>query len=99
MSEVSVLAQLPSSAYVKAELRERKLRPAMWVMAPGGVGILTGLRDGVAAIMLTDEAGADAGPVLRQAAFVRQAYYDEIPAPRRPAQEEAEAMGYTTRTD
>jgi hypothetical protein len=89
---------MPTSAYVKAELRQYGLRPARWVVVDGTkAGILTGLRDGVARVMLVDWDGFDIDVVERPAGDVRQAWYDEIPAKRRPDEARAVAMGYVKR--
>jgi hypothetical protein len=85
---------LPSSAYRSRELLAASLSPGNWVVSHDGVGILTGLQQGIATVMLTDAAGRDRVSIFQPVQTIRRARYTEIPAPRRPAIDRAEALGY-----
>lgn len=70
-------------------------RRGMWVRYGNQTGILTDISDAdVASFTLVDEQGLNVMPVRVPAHMIRQAYIDEIPAPRRPSPEKAAAMGY-----
>lgn len=70
----------------------------MWVVYQQRTGILTKLEAGdVASVMLVDEVGHNAIEVHVPAATLRQAYFEEIPAPRRPLYEDAVRFGYHAR--
>lgn len=91
-------AELPSTAFEALELKSRGWNNGMWVAIGGMVGILTGLREGVASVMLTDDGGFNLAPVLIDANTLRKAFLDEIPVPRRPDAQRAQALGYYKRT-
>lgn len=97
---VSVRGADRGKDYEGAALRRFKMRPGMWVVAEdGGVGILTGLKGGTATVMLVhdDQMGTNKMAIVVRAATLRQATCEEIPEGRRPARDEAEAMGYRAR--
>lgn len=75
---------------------EQHPKRGMWVVLETQTGILTNLEPGdVATVMLVNEDGLNVVEVHVPAAALRQAHFDEIPAPRRPSEELAAAMGYT----
>lgn len=69
----------------------------MWVRWQGRTGILTDLEAGdVATVMLVDDhKGENVLEVHAPAGDIRQAFYEEIPAKRRPHEAHAAALGYT----
>jgi hypothetical protein len=74
--------------YNRHALLSRGMRPGMWVMRDGAdwprAGILTGMNaDSIAEVMLTQDDGTNFTSVNVLGATLRQAFYDEIPAPRR----------------
>lgn len=67
----------------------------MWVAYDGRTGILKDLEPGdVATVMLVDDLGCNVLEIHAPAAQLRQAWYEEIPAGRRPDYEHAAAFGY-----
>lgn len=70
----------------------------MWVVYQQRTGILTMLELGdVATVMLVDELGLNAIEVHVPAKDLRQAWFEEIPEPRRPPYEDAVRFGYHAR--
>ena len=70
----------------------------MWVAYGRQSGILIGLSDADnATVMLTDQYGVNSLQVTVPARELRQAYFDEIPACRRPDEHVAMDMGYVKR--
>lgn len=72
----------------------------MWVRfddgSSGRTGVLKDIEPGdIATVMLVDEQGLNLLEIHCHAAQLRQAHYQEIPAPRRPAYSTAVALGYT----
>jgi hypothetical protein len=72
----------------------------MWVvysddMFPNKCGVLTNINaEDVATVMLCQDDGTNLLEVRCYAARLRQARYEEIPPPRRPTKELANALGY-----
>ena len=97
-------AQIPEYVAAGSKLRRRPTahmaqdqapRRGMWVVYQSRVGILTNLEPGdVATVMLVDDAGRNSLEIHAQAAALRQAWFEEIPEPRRPMYEDAERFGY-----
>ena len=83
---------LPETA--QALLAANKLRRAMWVMTPEGVGIVTGVYDKFIEVMLTDDSGQNKRTQAFEPGKLSQAKVGQIPAPRRPDAATAAKMGY-----
>lgn len=74
---------------------EQPPKRGMWVRHHGKTGILTDLAAGdVASVMITDDKGLNVAQISVSASELRQATYEEIPAPRRPDMELARKLGY-----
>ncbi len=74
-----------SESYDPFALAHHRLRRGMWVMKDGfpRAGVLTALNgDGIATVMLTQEDGTNLLETNTLAGSLRQAYLEEIPAPR-----------------
>jgi hypothetical protein len=70
----------------------------MWVMYQQRCGILTNLEAGdVATVMLVDDLGLNAIEIHVPAKELRQAFFEEIPEPRRPTYAAAVRFGYVSR--
>jgi hypothetical protein len=72
----------------------------MWVFHPDhGVGVLLNMHDGNSALVMFTDAteGLNRIEATVPATSLRQAWYEEIPAGRRPTIERAESMGYHNR--
>jgi hypothetical protein len=77
---------------------EQEPKRGMWVMYGERIGILTKLELGdVATVMLVDEKGLNKIEVHVPAKDLRQAWFEEIPAARRPDYDHASRAGYYTR--
>lgn len=81
-----------------SEAVDHRPKRGMWVRWQGRTGILTDIEPGdIATVMLVDdERGENALEVHQPATELRQAYYEEIPAARRPAYDAAARMGYVS---
>jgi hypothetical protein len=77
---------------------EQEPKRGMWVVYGIRTGILTKLELGdVATVMLVDDQGLNRIEIHVPAKDLRQAWFEEIPAPRRPDYEHASRAGYYTR--
>lgn len=96
-----VTAQVATEPFDKSVAALHGLRRGMWVVVKNAsqpVGVITGLSaDGTARVMLTDAKGLNRVEVDVPVVSLRQASWTDIPAPRRPAKDIAEAYGYRTR--
>jgi len=99
LTAVSGLRRRPTRDHTGSHLRDdQPPKRGMWVSYSGRTGILTDLEPGdVASVMLVDDAGLNALAIHVPAAQLRQAWFEEIPAPRRPKYEDAVRFGYHTR--
>lgn len=77
---------------------EQEPKRGMWVVYGARTGILTQLEVGdVATVMLVDGQGFNSVEVHVPAKDLRQAWFEEIPAARRPDYDHASRAGYYTR--
>ena len=75
---------------------EQAPKRGMWVRYSDRTGVLTNLEAGdIATVMLVDDVkGENVVEVHVPAAQLRQAYFDEIPAARRPTYDAGARLGY-----
>lgn len=99
LTAVSGLRRRPTTTAAGSLLRnDQAPKRGMWVVYSQRTGILTDLEPGdVATVMLVDDLGMNALEVHVPAAQLRQAWFEEIPAPRRPKYEDAVRFGYHAR--
>ena len=101
MGRQIVTAEGAKESFDKSLAAVYSLRRGMWVVVKNSsmpVGIITALSaDGTARVMLTDGKGENRVEVDVPAVSLRQAYWTDIPAPRRPAKDLAAAYGYRTK--
>lgn len=94
--------EIPEETFVEGDflevdrvvLEENKLRRAMWVMTPSGVGIVQGVYKGFIEVQLTDKAGLNLAKQSFPANEVSQAKLGQIPQPRRPSEQHGNSLGY-----
>jgi len=101
-----IVPRRKGEAFNAIALNAAGLRPNMWVVKDGVVGILTGCSlDGIAEVTMTKPDGTNkmmldehdkAVPATFSARVedLQQATNDEIPEARRPAEEASLALGY-----
>lgn len=80
-------------------LSDQHPKRGMWVVYSGRTGILTNLEPGdIATVILVDHQGLNNFEVHVAAKELRQAYFQEIPEPRRPEYKDAVRFGYVTKS-
>lgn len=79
-------------------MSDQAAKRGMWVVYSNRSGILTNLEPGdIATVMLVDDLGLNQLEVHAAAKELRQAYFEEIPEPRRPEYADAARFGYVKR--
>jgi hypothetical protein len=96
-------AHVVSASYLRRRptvhvANEQPPKRGMWVVLGDRVGILKNIEAGdIATVMIVDDQGLNVVELHAPGANLRQAWYEEIPAARRPDYERAQRFGYHAR--